>query len=217
VGALISCAHCCVAAQADKHLPARAAAASALAVAEYDVYEAKARSGLRNTAPSVFRLRRPLTHACALTRVSSCVRTPSVQTWFWRWRPEEKARVRVAQARAAVAATAAAAAEAEWAKHARAAKGALGVWSDAGVREARKEFWCALLPVSTTTTALRERAPFAHLLCPLSIFRASVSLFHRRRAYEGGKVFAQRHTFYDIFFAVLSGRTEENTFSFVVK
>ncbi len=41
--------------------------------------------------------------------------------------------------------------------------------------------------------------------------------FHRRRAYEGGKVFAQRHTFYDIFFAVLSGRTEENTFSFVVK
>jgi hypothetical protein len=30
-------------------------------------------------------------------------------------------------------------------------------------------------------------------------------------------VFAQRHTFYDIFFAVLSGRTEENTFSFVVK
>jgi hypothetical protein len=137
------------------------------------------------------------------------------QTWFWRWRPEDKARVRAAQARAATAATAAAAAEAEWAKHARAAKGALGVWSDAGVREARKEFWCALHPLFTTRRWWCERAP--SLISVVVCFPCSVRLFSSRRAYEGGKVFAQRHTFYDIFFAVLSGRTEENTFSFVVK
>jgi hypothetical protein len=39
----------------------------------------------------------------------------------------------------------------------------------------------------------------------------------RRRAYEGGKVFAQRHTFYDVFLLLLRRSEEENMFSFLVK
>ena len=62
--------------------------------------------------------------------------------------------------------------------------------------------------------ALCARA--AAVLSMLRHLRVPLLLRPRRKAYDGGKVFAQRHTFYDMIFAVLSGRQEENAFSFVL-
>ena len=69
-------------------------------------------------------------------------RVDAAKTWFWRLRAEDAARVRALQAERAVVAAAAGRADADWARHVRAARKQLGVWSDAGVREARKQFWC---------------------------------------------------------------------------
>ena len=38
-----------------------------------------------------------------------------------------------------------------------------------------------------------------------------------RKSYDRGKVFATRQTFYDAFFSLLSGRTEENIVEFVLR
>jgi hypothetical protein len=69
-------------------------------------------------------------------------RVDAAKTWFWRLKAEDKARVRSLQAERAAAAAAAGRADADWARHVRSARAQLGVWSDAGVREARKQFWC---------------------------------------------------------------------------
>ncbi len=116
--------------------------------------------------------------------------------------------MRAAQALAADARREADAVDAQWARHARAAKGALGVWSDVGVTEARKEFWCA------HTAPRRQRR---HSGRALVHSHPRTRLQTVRRSYEGGKVFAQRHTFYDVLFALISGRNEENAFSFVLR
>jgi len=68
-------------------------------------------------------------------------RVEGAKTWFWRLRAEDAARVRELQAERAVFAAAAGRADADWARHVRQAKKQLGLWSDAGVREARKQFW----------------------------------------------------------------------------
>jgi hypothetical protein len=62
--------------------------------------------------------------------------------WFGRWSRDERKRERVAAARAAASSAAArvAALEAEAGTHLRAARSALGLWSEAGLAEARATF-----------------------------------------------------------------------------
>ena len=146
----------------------------------------------------------PARTEASLALAAADARVEDAKTWFWRLRAEDAARVRALQAERAQLAAAAGRADADWARHVRAARSQLGVWSDAGVREARKQFW----RVPTLRAPLRVgNATMAHSRAAL-----------RRRAYEGGKVFAQRHTFYDVFLLMLRRSSEEeNMFSFLVK
>ena len=84
----------------------------------------------------------PARSEAALALAMADARVDAAKTWFWRLRAEDAARVRALQAERAVVAAAAGRADADWARHVRAARKQLGVWSDAGVREARKQFWC---------------------------------------------------------------------------
>ena len=84
----------------------------------------------------------PARSEAAMALAMADARVDAAKTWFWRLRAEDAARVRALQAERAVVAAAAGRADADWARHVRAARKQLGVWSDAGVREARKQFWC---------------------------------------------------------------------------
>ena len=63
------------------------------------------------------------------------------QAWCWRLRPEHAARVAARRPAEAAAAARVAALRAERESHVRAAKAALGLWSDAGLEEARSSLW----------------------------------------------------------------------------
>jgi hypothetical protein len=83
----------------------------------------------------------PARSEAALALALADARVDAAKTWFWRLKAEDAARVRALQAERAQLAAAAGRADADWARHVRSARAQLGIWSDAGVREARKQFW----------------------------------------------------------------------------
>ena len=100
-------------------------------------------------------------------------------SWLWRFDGNARARVAAARVEEAKAQRVVDRAHAEWMAAQRQAKRKLGLWSDVGVAEARREFWSS---------------------------------------YAEGKLFAQRHTMWDVVFAVMTGRTgtEDSVLSFVL-
>ena len=83
----------------------------------------------------------PARSEAALALAVANARVDAAKTWFWRLKAEDAARVKALQAERAALAAAAGRADADWARHVRSARAQLGIWSDAGVREARKQFW----------------------------------------------------------------------------
>ena len=118
------------------------------------------------------------THALGSLLVAEA-QVAHAKVWFWRWRAEHAANVAASRVLANDARKVYSAADGAWAARMREAKRELGLWSDAGVSEARTQFW---------------------------------------RQYKEGKRFAQRHTVWDVIFAVLNGRTgtDESLINFVL-